>query len=343
MGNVTIGGTQMGNTPSNYAIGGYAVSDKDYDYFYSITRGGICRAKNDGSSTQVIVPGVSDGSRLYGNFSLDGGRLFYTENGYDDGTEIHSVGTDGSDNHVLASFSGGSGQENLSAMYLYDQKLYVLTNVSDGSASKLTYTVRTMDEDGSNQQKVGSFQTEGSPTVFLTKDKAFYTYSSSSNYGDTSTITPGKVYSVNLDGSNVTQVYQCAVGMPYSLVVQDDKVYVGESNYQTNQVALVQMDLDGSNSKVISTQGSYVEAIADGVVYVGVADESEDMRTIKISLSDGSASTLPSTSGYYYSQFYCAGDHLVEYEAGDGGYMGVSVCSVDYDGNKLHDYVVGTY
>lgn len=346
VGGVTVGGTEMGNTGSNYAMAAPSVSASDYDYFYSYERRGICRAKDDGSSMDVIVPFAST-SDTASWLNLDGDTLFYlkTENSGGTSYTVHSAKTDGSGDSIIYTLSAaGSSGSSIQGVYLYDHVLYVLDESYDSSSHRSTFDLWTMGEDGSNQQKVGGYQTDGTTGPFVTKDKIYFTYTAS--YSSNNPM--GEVYSQNLDGSDFTKIYTSTVGSIYGMpIVQDGKIYFAESNSSMKRSVITQTALDGSNASELyqaDAYSLYLRAVADGKVYVvsygDYGDSSQRLTSVPL---DGGDTSVIAVQDNAYNPFVCtADDHLLVTDGGDGGAAGLTVYTMDYDGNKLHDYVVSS-
>lgn len=344
VGGVTIGGTEMGNTASNYAEGAPSVSDGDYDYFYSITREGICRAKNDGSSPEVVV-GTGGYQVSAGWLSLDGDRLIYlrSDTGSGSAYTVHSVAKDGSDDKAIYTVTnaGASGAITVQGVYVYDHTVYVLTAQYD-SANGTTYSLWTMDEDGSNQKQAGGYTTDGTTSPFVTKDKIYFSYNPRTSGSNATTM--GEVYVQNLDGTDFRQIYKSTVGGLYSSpVVQDGKVYVTEGNTALNHYTVTRMDADGSNAKAVYEGSTYLNGapvVANGSVYGVLSQNEYTNATLAIAPVDGGdAKTASLPPNYFYPRVCTAGDHLLLVGTSDGGYTGTKVCSLGFDGTLQNVYV----
>jgi hypothetical protein len=347
VGPVSFGGVRMGNTASNYANGAMAVSDGTYDYFFSAEKGGICRAAKDGSGVNVIVPRPDIPPYTVSGFSLDEDTLFYkvTQDNVDsDGVvdTIRAVKTNGGDDHEVCSFKHEHGYFITGGVYLYDGRLYALdlANVTDDLT--YSYDVWTMDEDGSNKSKIGTFSTvAGTYAPFLTKDKMYFCQTENGDHGH------GSVYVQDLDGSDRQQLYTSSTGTLYGTpLVVDGKIYVDGHDYDNEKYQVIRMNADGSDASTIythdaaETDTTYIEAVTHGSAYVFCRNGEDDGTVARVPL-DGSPTTEASVPGSNLLEWiYEAGDHLVVMRG--NSYLvfdDIAIYTTDFDGNKLQDYV----
>lgn len=351
VGPLTFGGTEMGNTASNYASGGLSVSDDSYDYFYSSTQGGICRAAKDGSSVDVISEREAGWNGWAGHFSLDGSTLFYentdSEN-YSNSTtySVHAINADGSDDRTIYSISSAnSAASTIEDVYLYDHMVYVLVSTLDSDTMRTTYGIWTMNEDGSNQHQAGGYTSDrGGGIPFLAKDKVYFCYTPSSSDGSS---TSGEVYVQNYDASESSKLYTSDVGGMYGTpFMVGDTIYVEETDNAQGIFNVVAMGLDGSDPHTVfssTTSESWYNlvAVTHGCLYLSHSDHDALVGSITRAPLDGD-DTSEITLGQEYNLFMNdAGDHLLAIGlGGDTGSMGLDVASFDFEGNKLHDYVV---
>lgn len=351
IGSLTFGGTLMGNTSSNYASSAMSVSDDSYDYFYSSTHGGICRAAKDGSSVDVISEREAGWNGWAGHFSLDGGTLFYENTDYEDYSNsttysVHAVNIDGSDDRTIYSISSASSAGSaIEDVYLYDHMVYVLVSTLDSDTMRTTYGIWVMNEDGSNQHQAGGYTSDsGGGSPFLAKDKVYFCYTPSRSDGSS---TSGEVYVQNYDGSETRKLYTSDVGGMYGTpFVVDDTIYVEEANNAQGIFNVVAMGLDGSDPHTVfssTTTNTWYNlvAVTHGCLYLCHTDYDALVGSItRVPLDGGDTSEI--TLGQEYNLLMNdAGDHLLAIGiGGDIGSMGVDVASFDFEGNKLHDYVV---
>ena len=351
VGPVSFGGVTMGNTASNYANGAPSVSDGTYDYFYTYSystgKGGICRAAKDGSGVKTILDRPSDMKGNYGQFSLDGDTLFYlsAENQEYLGKDIysiHSVKTDGSDDREIYTLSySSSDSSGVYRVYLYDSRLYVVTYSYNSDNSTTSYEILTMDEDGSNQRKAGSFTTTwGSP--FVTKDRAYYYKMDFDSDSDHPT---GMVYAQNLDGSDSQVIYSSRDSVMYvnSPYIVDGKIYAEENNSSTGKYSVVCIDADGSNASTVYSHDQDDESLSlagvtHGCLYVFDYKYDDDDNVVERAPLDGSATTtIPGVSNFYYVTVNEAGDHLLAIGYSDNGTT--TTYTIDFNGDILQSYV----
>lgn len=348
VGPVTFGGVQMGNTASNYATYGIGVSDGTYDYFFSSTRQGICRARKDGSSVDVILSEPEGWIGSIGDFSLDGGRLFYVQSSLASDSSavtytVHSMATDGSDDRIVYTVSSAGSSAFLGPVYLYDHVLYVVRSEYDDS--RTTHEVWTMNEDGSNQQKVGGYDSDGASSAFVTKDSIYFTYTPNSSGDGTSM---GAVYSQNLDGTNFKQLYSSEVGSIYSTpFLEGGRLYFMESNSSVDRTVLTSITLDGSDPQSLysaSTKDTTISltGVMHGSAYLATWDSNYSLSVTMQPLSGGDTTTFTPSDGMFLSLVDC-GDHMLVVASGDDvGSAGLAVAGYDFAGNKLHDYVTSS-
>lgn len=235
-----------GNEAVNYADHALCVGDEDFDYFYSSTMEGICRARTDGSATDVIVP-TGDGFHCYISwFSLDSDQLFYLGQSYGDDEDVfgvHTVNTDGSDRKVIYT---PDSDVDVEGVYVYDHKVYVLTMANN------SYDVWTMDEDGSNQKRIAQGLAAGGKNPFLTSDAIYYVIShSSQNGGDD---TPDELYVQDLDGTDARRIYASSMGRLGQPVTGSGGIFITELGREGT-------DATGSRLTWVRTDGSDVRTV----------------------------------------------------------------------------------
>lgn len=349
IGSLTFGGTPMGNTASNYASGGLSVSDDSYDYFYSSIQGGICRAAKDGSSVDVISEREPGWNGWASHFSLDGSILFYENDDYSTNSttySVHAVNADGSNDRTIYSISSASNAGSaIEDVYLYDHMVYVLVSTLDSDTMRTTFGIWAMNEDGSDQHQAGGYTSDsGGGIPFLAKDKVYFCHTPPSSDGSS---TNGEVYVQNYDGSETRKLYTSDVGNMYGTpFVVDDTIYVEEANNAQGIFNVVAMGLDGSDPHTVfssTTANTWYNLVAvmHGCLYISHKDYDTLVGSITRAPLDG-GDTSEITLGQEYNLFMDdAGDHLLAIGIGDDmGSMGVDVASFDFEGNKLHDYVV---
>lgn len=338
---------KAGNTPSNYAQGARVVSDDNYDYFFSRAKGGLCRAKTDGTVETIVSVGPQSdlASDYLTCLNLDGGKLYYvwgSITGKTDACSIHSVNTDGSNDQEIYDL-GSIPYYDVSGLFLYDGTLYVVSTVESGASgtSASAYTVTSMSEDGSNVKQLGSFQSNRSYNCVIADGKLFYVTGSGTD-------SKGILYSQDLDGSNNKRLYTSSIGTISSApVVQDGKLYFVEDNLSTSagQAVLTQLDEDGSNAKTLyshSVDGedwTYLSAAVNGRAYVANAMMDSVDKVTVVPLDGASAKTVDLPFACGEMTIGTAPDHLLLYSSLDGGQWGVDVCATDFDLAQTCSYV----
>lgn len=359
-------GTECGNTPSNYGQRAETVSDSDYDYFYSDSEGGLCRAKKGSSQVDVILPTSKlESANSHTTFYLnkDGDTLYFMEiySRYNESSDssfaICSVGADGSGFTTLLEIpstdkSTGS-YSYISGLYLYDHTLYfVVESMSGGSKySDCTYDVYTMDEDGSNQQKRCSIQLVGYAEFFVTKDKVYYTYNKP-DVDNPEGSSRSSVFSQNLDGSDQLEIYVSNLDwIADGPIVQDGFVYVTESNLISYAVGdgsfqLTRMDTSGNAPSVIwsgkTGRNSYykLSAIAGNSVYLAETNDGRLASLISVPLSGGDSATLDTSFAGMDPVLSNSCDCLLLYGYGMGTWSsGAEVSRIGFDGTVFREVV----
>ncbi len=349
-------GTECGNTPSNYANGGYSVSDPDYDYFYSEKQGGLCRAKKGSSEVDVIVPASSFGgtkTMQVNQLNKDGDTLYFviwTSEGY----AICSAKTDGSNFSKLYSVTGydtSTGADHLIRGFsLYDHALYFITESMPGSSGSAVnvYDVYTMNEDGSGQQKHSSFQLAGAAVPFLTKDKVYCIYDNPEN--DSKSSGRSSVLSQSLDGSGQQTIYTCTLAIINGAIIQDGSIYVMESGLANSASSdygyqLVRMDASGGSQSVLLT-GSvsgrmYVElaGISNGNAYVGEYGDGVLDSLKEVPLAGGDSSAVDVNFAGIGAKLMNACDCLLMYGMDTAGSYGARVARIGLDGTVYRQLV----
>lgn len=358
----------VGNTPSGYANTGWGTSDGTYDYFYSNTLGGIYRSKNDGSSPELLVEketGFEYTSYDYG-LNVSGDTLYYVKyhsSGKGAGASICSVGTDGSNPQELYAtsdadtmgwhFNFTNGSCAITQLYLYGLKLYYILDydVRRGDSTQQTIELWSMDEDGSNQQKLSSFTVDGSEDVpvFVDRDRLYYAANTRSKSGDSFKYSTALI-SMNLDGSDSKQLGSYQDTGVQSLLVQDGKLYacvrdLSSSSYWANVVSL---DVDGSNAATLCRSSDMLHlqsnfAVVDGKVYAIGFSSSGDSDSFTPLLvmagSDGNVTTADLQAKLIIPSAICpSGDHLIVFGGGNGGGAPDSAVTFDLDGVAQNTY-----
>lgn len=342
---------QAGNVPSNYGLSPYIASDGTYDYFASWSAGGICRAAVDGTSTQVIVEGIHEGasdngtSTVFSYLNLDGNTLYYLRSdGFqsDDPTvSVHAVATDGSGDHTLYMTPSGDGRR-IMGLYLYDHQLY-MPIWGD------SWEVWSMAEDGSGIGKLYEMDHSTYSEQFYLTEDTFYIMDTALGKGDT-----GGTSSLLCQPSGQSD-YQ-TIEIPGDtasnggFVVQDGSLYVLSYDEGSDKRSLLRMSLDdgGVTDSHTLEQGGSFGAMAKDSVFTLDGPHGDGQGGYETSVgvtpyeSDGMTGTftLPLRNGVF-SRLGVADDHLLVSDNGEDGFLGGAVCSIDYEGNTLHDYVDG--
>lgn len=346
----TEAAARAGNTPSNYAQRARVVSDSNYDYFYSVAKGGLCRAKTDGTVETIVSVGPqSDLASDYLTWlNLDGDKLYYvwtSSTGRTNASSIHSVSIDGSNDQEIYDL-GSVAYYEVAGLFLYDGTLYVVSAGETGSSGTTarTYTITSMSEDGSNVKQLGSFQSDRSYNCVIADGKLFYVTGSGTD-------SKGILYSQDLDGSNNKRLYTSSIGTISSApVVQGGKLYFVEGNSGTSgtsggQAALTQLDEDGSNARTLyshsveSVGWDYLSAVVDGRAYVANAMVDSVDKVTVVSLDGASAKTVDLPFACGEMTIGTAPDHLLLYGSLDGGQWGVDVCAMNFDLAQTRSYV----
>lgn len=358
----------VGNTPSGYANTGWGTSDGTYDYFYSNSLGGIYRSKNDGSSPELLVEkeiGFEYTSYDYG-LNVSGDTLYYVKyhsSGKGAGASICSVGTDGSNPQELYATSDAdtmgwhydstNGTCAITQLYLYGQKLYYILdyNTQRGDNPRQTIELWSMDEDGSNQQKLSSFTADGAEDipVFVDRDRLYYAANTQSKSGDSFKYSTALI-SMNLDGSDSKQLGSYQDTGVQSLLVQDGKLYacvrdLSSSSYRLN---IVSMDEDGSNAATLCQSSNTLElrsgfAVVDGRTYaIGLSSsaDSDSFTPLLVMVgSDGNVTTADLQTKRTIPSAICpSGDHLIVFGGGNGRGAPDSVATFNLDGVAQNAY-----
>lgn len=220
----------------------------------------------------------------------------------------------------------------------------MLTYKYDHSSGQthVTDEVVMMDEDGSNQSVAGTFSANSIYCKFMTPSKVYFLQSDASS-GDYKS-----VGAQSFDGSDRQVLHTASDGGKIQrFYVVDGKLYVEEQNDSTETVQVIRMNEDGSEASTVYSQssdendGAGLFAVSHGCLYMFNYNTKNLVLTIERVPLDGSpAAAAPGPSNYSgYTTLNDAGDHLLVISESDVG-GALSAYTLDFDGNKLQDYVV---
>ena len=334
------------------------------DYFFSAAKNGFCRIAKDGADPERIlwVDCTKADEDVVWNFSRGGERLFFCwahdfhldegGGGMRGSCDVCSIKLDGSDRKTVFAPGADGSHRYAHLAYVFDHRLYVV--VENGGSSNATYEILAMDEDGSNQQTIGAIRNYSPRWITLTKDKVYFVCNKST--GNTSSPkSTGTLYSQNLDGSDVRELYTNEwgdIGVP---MVSDGCVCFTEgcglSGEDGSAVITIALE-DGSALGVyhaVGSEGVTLRAVAAGKAYIEVKKRGELTEPSKyrfVPVGGKFTTDIPLPEGYYHAEFADAGDHLIVMGSGLMENTGVPntgtyVCAVSYDGKLLKEYVRG--
>ena len=334
------------------------------DYFFSAAKNGFCRIAKDGADPERIlwVDCTKADEDVVWNFSRDGERLFFCwahdfyldegGGGMRGSCDVCSIKLDGSDRKTVFAPGADGSHRYAHLAYVFDHRLYVV--VENGGSSNATYEILAMDEDGANQQTIGAIRNYSPGWITLTKDKVYFVCNKST--GNTSSPkSTGTLYSQNLDGSDVRELYTNEwgdIGVP---MVSDGCVCFtegcGPSGEDGSAVITIALE-DGCALSVYHATGSEgvtLRAVAAGKAYIEVKKRGELTEPSKyrfVPVGGKFTTDIPLPEGYYHAEFADAGDHLIVMGSGLMENTGVPntgtyVCTVSYDGKLLKEYVRG--
>ena len=355
-------GHTQGNYSSNISVGyGYGVSDNDYDYFISYRGGGICRAKwnGDSSETETIYPiTIDEHSYSYASFlNIDDGWLYFCEFTYDydnsgkQTQKLVRVRTDGSDAETIHEFETvdvDDANYNVSAVYLFDSKLYVLITNNASDVNGVVYQVVSMNEDGSDIEELGEVQVDGYAYFVLTPDRIYYAATPTDS--SSSTQSKSTIYAQDLDGSNMSVIYESDIGTISALAYKDGRLYFEESTSTINYQKLVSVAVDGSDVQRLyeapAQTGVYIGMYADDKAYLIAYDNSEGYAMapsymVAVPLSgNGETSQVDFPADGFNVMLLNAGDHMIILiGGGDVASLGYEVWGMSFDGSEEKTYV----
>lgn len=349
------GGTQ----DATYADSMLGMSVDGQDYFFSAAKNGFCRIGRDGADPERIlwVDCTKADEPFAWDFSRSGDRLFFCwghdfyidegGGGMRGSYDVCSIKLDGSDRKTVFASGAGGSTEYVEDAYIFDHTLYVVVEES----SVTTHKILAMDEDGSNQRALG---TVSGYNVTLTKDKAYFVRKTGT-ISTSSSKSAGTLYSQNLDGSDVRELYTSEWGDIGVLMIADGCVCFTEgcglSGEDGEAVTVFALE-DGSAMSVyhaVGNEGVTLRAVAAGKAYIEVKKRGELMEPSKylfVPVGGKFTTDIPLPEGYYHAEFADAGDHLIVMGSGLMENTGVPntgtyVCAVSYDGKLLKEYVRG--
>lgn len=347
-----------------YADSMLGMSVDGQDYFFSAVKNGFCRIARDGADPERIlwVDCTKADEDVVWNFSRDGERLFFCwahdfyldegGGGMRGSCDVCSIKLDGSDRKTVFAPGADGSRRYAHLAYVFDHRLYVV--VENGGSSNATYEILAMDEDGSNQQTIGAIRNYSPRWITLTKDKVYFVCNKST--GNTSSPkSTGTLYSQNLDGSDVRELYTNEwgdIGVP---MISDGCVCFtegcGPSGEDGSAVITIALE-DGSALGVyhaVGSEGVTLRAVAAGKAYIEVkkrGELTEPSKYLFVPVGGKFTTDIPLPEGYYHAEFADAGDHLIVMGSGLMENTGVPntgtyVCTVSYDGKLLKEYVRG--
>lgn len=350
------GGTQ----DATYADSMLGMSVDGQDYFFSAAKNGFCRIGRDGADPERIlwVDCTKADEPFAWDFSRSGDRLFFCwghdfyidegGGGMRGSYDVCSIKLDGSDRKTVFASGAGGSTEYVKDAYIFDHTLYVVV-VSYGHDAACR--ILAMDEDGSNQRALG---TVSGYNVTLTKDKAYFVRKTGTS-STSSSKSAGTLYSQNLDGSDVRELYTSEWGDIGAPMVADGCVcfteggdLLGENGEAVTVFALE----DGSVKSVYHAVGNEdvtLRAVATSKAYIEVkkrGELTEPSKYLFVPVGGKFTTDIPLPEGYYHAEFADAGDHLIVMGSGLMENTGVPntgtyVCAVSYDGKLLKEYVRG--
>ena len=336
---------QVGNSSSAYAGGGLVATDGSYDYF--MADGSIYRAACTGSDTSnpSIIVQASSSTESMSNLNIDGDRIYYMKsNGSTSDSATYvlcSAKKDGSDAQELYTLpTSGSSNTMINAVYLCNQKLYIVTYpfTTDATAD-VTYSVTEVDESG-NVIGTSSYKADPSSSATMADGRIFYTYRPAGSNGTT-----GYIYSQNLDGSDSKVVYTKGnMAIAGTIVADSGKVYFLEYSTQNLSAGyqLAEVGEDGSDYATISVSGvslasttSLVGAAKGAVYLLDWSDTTPVLASVSEDGGTAEKTTLPKVLGW--GAISTIGDHLLldDYDSAGSGTL---IARYDLNGSQLFKY-----
>lgn len=325
---------------SNASLGYSAASSGDYDYFYSSSVGGLCRAKHDGSAVELLRA-VDVETQYIPALAIDGGTLFFVVKDYYKAPyeELRSIRTDGSQEKLLMT---APDLQTIDKVCVYDQKLYVTMRDFSGSESEGMTKVSVMSEDGTDAQQLCSLPL--SDYVVVLPDAVYYLVNSDGSYALNAWSSDTKQTRTLCTGSSTCAEMLCVAGGRLVYLEDctiEDNMFVGRT--------LVSVDTEGQSRKVLWTSDSdetgvrLVAASGDAVyaaLYKTGSDGSWDL--LRVPLDGADAQTVARGLTFYAPTACDMGDHLIVFE--NGGHItdgGVRVMTITYDGSDRMAYPLG--
>lgn len=342
---------RQGNSASNIALGlGRVASAEGWDYFATGTGARVYRAKSDGSDVSLIYDAASSDAPSYvSGLNLFGDRVFFVLSTYLDSSvesSVHSMSLDGGEDTVVYAPSTDDGPCSIEQLYVYDGVLYVVTLGNRGASQ--VYRVLSMDANGTGVRTLAEVQGTGVCTFAVYPDVIYYSSSDASLDGDGSV--RGSVYAVSPAGEEPRLVYESEVGLIGSVVLQDDELYVTESDYDAGCHLVCAMDEDGLGRRVVyeAPSGTLISssALFSDTLFVALYNAASAEGTpddvFAVPLDGGDPVGFSCPEGYSHVLVNAADDRL--FIAGNGMSMGEDaslVGSVLPDGSGYVELVSG--
>lgn len=338
-------------TASNSSLAnGPSATTSEYDIFFSSKAGGVCRAKPDGSSVELIYP-VDVETTYAPALAVDGDTVFFVLRNFMDGSvasELHAIKTDGTGDTVIFKGKGytadSGGWSNIEKVVVYGHVLYLLASVTRDENNDTYTTIITMNADGSDVQEHGTIPGNASYRgVVVTPDRVYY---AQNEYGSTGSTT-GTINSMSLDGGDFKELYRSSVGYVMDLGIWDGRLYFYES--ANGYTVISSVGTDGSDPTKLyeppAQEGVYLVAVADGALYLQSWESNADTLEIvtwdllRLPVDGGEVEVLAADLDLYNPTFTSAGGRLLI--ASNGQYAGATcgrLVSINYDGSNMVEY-----
>lgn len=326
------GANGMGNSVTNIAVDGQAVSAGGMDYYFD-GNGLECAKVNDPGSVKQICSISSDGTHV-GMLNYADGYLFYA--GYDsnaDSYDIKSVKADGSDEETLYSFDADHNY--FPCLYIVDGRIYTVYQAYQNKTDSLHIVSMATDGSDVRNELDLDMSCASGHCVALSGGRAYY----SDDEADDGTGGGSSVYSMNVDGSDTKRIFSSDGGSVRGITVVGDRVLVAAHDRSGSAYSyyVASMNTDGSDAKKIT------DVSDDEIDIVGANNDtvylSDGDSCFAVPAAGGDETDLGLPDSFQYGAYLIgADDHIIVSSGSISNGLANHVGSMKADGSSYVEY-----
>lgn len=326
------GANGMGNSVTNIAVDGQAVSAGGMDYYFD-GNGLECAKVNDPGSVKQICSISSDGTHV-GMLNYADGYLFYA--GYDsnaDSYDIKSVKADGSDEETLYSFDADHNY--FPCLYIVDGRIYTVYQAYQNKTDSLHIVSMATDGSDVRNELDLDMSCASGHCVALSGGRVYY----SDDEADDGTGGGSSVYSMNVDGSDTKRIFSSDGGSVRGITVVGDRVLVAAHDRSGSAYSyyVASMNTDGSDAKKIT------DVSDDEIDIVGANNDtvylSDGDSCFAVPAAGGDETDLGLPDSFQYGAYLIgADDHIIVSSGSISNGLANHVGSMKGDGSSYVEY-----